>query len=246
MCFNSLPSDGMENNDNKQPLADVKAKDEWEESVTLTKSDYDKLKDADSKRRGQSSENQRLAALAEVVKDNTKFYKLLSTDRAKADFVAQHYGMNSEQMKETLDKYYNEHPDEKKAPSEEDLYEKMSAKQDEKEAKKTLNSFIKEKGFSKDSKFGKAFMEEIDDYMDGKKRTEEIVDKASRKAYAYIKGLGNFTEELQKVESKLPWAWTIMAWARKWAPDLAVMNSKRQQHKATGNSILDFVHAQKK
>jgi hypothetical protein len=172
--------------------------------VKVPKQDYEKLKDADSKWRGQSSENQRLAALAEVVKDNTKFYKLLSTDRAKADFVAQHYGMNSDQMKETLDKYYNDHPDEKKAPSEDDLYEKMSAKQDEKEAKKSLNSFIKEKGFAKDTKFGKAFMEEVDDYMDGKKRTEETVDRASRKAYAYIKGLGKFTEELEKVERKLP------------------------------------------
>lgn len=107
-------------------------------------------------------------------------------------------------MKETLDVYYAEHPDEKKSPSEEDIYEKISAKQEEKEAKKSLNSFIKEKGFTKDSKFGKAFMEEVDDYMDGKKRTEETANKASSKAYAYIKGLGKFTEELDKVERILP------------------------------------------
>jgi len=128
----------------------------------------------------------------------------MATDHKKAEFVASHYGMDVEQMKATLDKYYEENPDKRTAPSEDDLYEKMSAKQDEKEAKKTLNSFIKEKGFTKDSRFGKAFMEEVEDYMDGKKWTEETIDKASSKAYAYIKGLGKFSEELEKVERILP------------------------------------------
>ena len=196
----------MGTDENKQPLnLDGQENPNQEEKVELSKTEYERLQNAEKSWKSSTTEAQRLSAVAEVVKDNSKFLKIYATDKSKAEFVASHWGYGSaKEMAEYLEKYYDEHPDEKKAPSEDDLYEKFEAKQEEKEAKKALNSFLKEKGITKDSKIGKEFMDEVEDYMEGKKWTETKIEKAISKAYSYVKGIGKFSEELEKVEKKLP------------------------------------------
>ena len=228
----------------KQPLEAPKVDEgNTDDYVKLSKDEYASLKDADTKRRWQSTENQRLSAVAEVVRDNSKFFKIYATDKSKAEFVAsQRWYANAKEMNDYLETYYKDHPEEKKQLSEDDLYEKFEVKQQEKEAKKALNSFLKEKGIEKTSKLGKSFMEEIEDYMEWKRWTEEMIEKASNKIYALVKWTPQFVEDLAKTRASVIWAWGMWASARKWWVSEGESTSAWQNYKQNHVwSIQDFV-----
>ena len=189
-------------NDITEEITDDKTEETTEvEEIKLSKDEYEKLISDSKNYKASSSEAQKLAAFKEVHQDNTKFYKYFETDKAKAQYIAEAYGYgNANDLKAYLDDYYKEHPEERKGYTEDEIIEKLEAKQEEKEAKKVLNSFFKEMDVKKESKIGKAILEEFNDMMEGKKWTTENVEKYSEKALQIVKNTGDFAEEFNKAK----------------------------------------------
>lgn len=224
-----------------EEIDDTADKEEVEE-ISISKADYDKLMSDSENYKASSKEAQKLAAFAEVHKDNTKFYKYYDVDKSKASYIAEQYGFDSaDALKSHLDDYYKNHPEEKVAYSEDELMEKFEAKQEEKEAKKALNSFFKEQDTTKDSKVGKAILDEFNDLMEGKKRTVDNVEKYAQKALNIVKSTGKFAEDLYKTKAKLAGAASASIGGRKMTLDKTSSSALQAYKSRNPGSIFDAI-----
>lgn len=231
----------MVTTDEKQPL-DQETTNEVSDKIEISKDEYERLENESKSWKESTKEAQRLSAVAEVVKDNSKFLKLYQTDKAKAEFVASHRGKTASELNEQLTEYYNNHPEEKTAPSEEDIMAKREMKQQEKDSKKILNSFIKEKWIEKTSKLGKEFLAEVEDYMDWKVRKESTIEKAISKAFTIVKWLPEFQQAYNRTQSQLQWAWSMQARATRPSSSEWQTSAYEQWKSNRFSSIQDYVN----
>lgn len=188
----------MENKENKEVFGNEEKNNANDEnSVTLSKEEYDKLRQTEEDYKASTKEAQRLRWIADVSVDNSKFLKLYETDKKMAKAVAEHFGRDVEELYEAVADSYGE----KNGISKEDVAKQAKEIAEKTLAKQNLETFVKKYGI--EGKLEKVFREEFEGLMENKTWTPEEVDKQCKRALRLVRDTEEFQKALEENGSKL-------------------------------------------
>lgn len=165
-----------------------------EEEVKLSAAELKRLKGLEKSYKDSQKEGQLWGHLKKTKEDNAYLVTLAEKDRKMAESVADFYGMT---LDVALSKLWAEVT---KSVSPQDLKQQIKEAREQEKAEDYLSTFISDKKLS--GWFLEDFQQEFDDYMEGKKRTVERVEKATRYALWEVKKVSKFAEEYKKIEDK--------------------------------------------
>lgn len=128
------------NKELEQKNLEQEKSEDQENSVSITKDEYDKLLQDSKDYKASTKEAQKLHRIAKIAVDNTKFLKLYKTDKVLAQAVAKHFNRDVDELYESI-KEEGGHED---GLDMEDISKKAEAIANKTVAKQTLESFKKE------------------------------------------------------------------------------------------------------
>ena len=171
--------------------------EEQENSVSISKDEYDKLLQDSKDYKASTKEAQKLHWIAKIAVDNTKFLKLYKTDKVLAQAVAKHFSRDAEELYESI----KEEGKPEEGLDMEDISKRAEAIANKTVAKQTLESFKKELKIS--GKLEKSFDEEFDNLMGDKDWSPEEVKKQAKRALKLIKDTDEFQQGLESSKQQL-------------------------------------------
>lgn len=187
--------------ENQENLNNEEKQSENENSVTLSKEEYDKLKQTETDYKSSTKEAQKLHWIADVAVDNTKFVKLYNSDKAMAKLVAKHFDRDADELYEEIKGAENQ------GLSKDDIAREAKAIAEKTVAKQTLDAFVKKYGI--EGKLGATFKEEFDGLMENKTWTPEEVEKQCKRALRLVRDTDEFQKALNESGSRLAGAGAI-------------------------------------
>ncbi|PZM87358.1 MAG: hypothetical protein DLD55_01770 [candidate division SR1 bacterium] len=168
-----------------------------EDSVTLSRGEYDKLRQTAEDYKASTKEAQKLHWIADIARDNTKFLKLYESDKTLAKLVAKHFDRDASDL-------YAELKGEGgvvEGISKEEATKNAEAIAQKIVAQQNLEAFVKKFGI--EGKLKEVFDAEMEELMGSKKRTPEEVEKQAKRALRLIRDTDEFQKALEANNSKL-------------------------------------------
>lgn len=178
--------------------------DDEEETVTLTKSDYQKIQD---QLKESTKEWQALLRMTRVQDDKFQFIKLYESDRKLADYVAKKFGEDrtATQVYKDLQAEWKGSKEDKPVGKEADV----EAILDKREATATLKALTKEYKLDKagNEDLKEAILDKYQDFIEWKPFNAETVSRYFKDAVRLVKRLPEHEDKLSLIDKELLGAW---------------------------------------